>query len=73
MLFLWIPVIPVPFQCHSSGITGFQTESMGHCKVLDEGDDDEEHSGPEPSNAEVANNDEMDTASHDGQITAEMV
>ena len=22
------------FQCHSGGITGFQTESVGHCKVL---------------------------------------
>ena len=21
-------------QCHSSGITGFQMESVGHCKVL---------------------------------------
>ena len=43
------------------------------------GEDDEEHPGPEPSNAEVANNDkmdqmdQMDTASHKGQVTAEMV
>ena len=46
---------------------------MGHCKVLDEEDDNEEHPGPEPSNAKVANNNKMDTASHDGQVTAEMV
>ena len=45
----------------------------------DEGEDDEEHPGPEPSNAEVANDaevaddDEMDTVSHEGQGTAEMV
>ena len=58
------------------GIHNLLVRMPGHLSAKgkdDEGDDDEEHPGPEPTNAEVADDDEMDTASHEGQVTAEMV